>query len=239
MTTKLVNDKRTVGAIMSVPRMGFTDNFDCVVSSLIPFDIPIMISRGVFWHQVIEQAMETQIRRGREWILTVDFDSLFTAADLSKMFRLINENPGVDAIFPVQVKRHFGKSGKDHKILCSVGGNELTMQDIEGSPKLLDVDTGHFGFTLIKAEALMEMPKPWFQFVPNQFGFWNRGERQDADIYFWNRWKEAGKTLKLATEVQIGHLQEMVLLPDAKSGISYVDVTEWRTRNGELEQVDA
>ena len=73
-----------IGAVMSTPRLGFTDNFFCVAGALTPHGIsPIKVS-GAFWGQCLTRAMETTIDQN-DWILTIDYDSVFNARTLEAL----------------------------------------------------------------------------------------------------------------------------------------------------------
>lgn len=47
---------------------------------------------------------------------------------------------------------------------------------------------------------------------PDSDGRWS-DNKVDADIDFWFRWRDAGKTLYLANKVVVGHLEEVVSWP--------------------------
>jgi predicted SAM-dependent methyltransferase len=78
--------------------------------------------------------------------------------------------------------------------------------------ELVKAHGGHFGLTLIKVDALKKMPKPWLWEQPNADGEWTEG-KEDADIYFWRKFREAGNGIYLANEIRIGHIDEDILWP--------------------------
>lgn len=148
--------------------------------------------------------------RDAEWILTVDYDSIFTKEQVEQLLWLASEHPEADAIAPVQVKRGGGTPlmtvrGEDGKLL-----SRLPFSAFE--PDLLKCATAHFGLTMIRVEALKKLPHPWFLGVPNKDGLWDEG-KVDDDIYFWNQWEKAGNSLYLANRVVIGHAQLLVSWP--------------------------
>ena len=90
----------------------------------------------------------------------------------------------------------------------------------------MPVRHAHFGLTLIRADALRSMPKPWFLGVPNEAGEWAEG-KSDPDIYFWRRWEEAGRTLYIAPRVSIGHLELMVRWMDDEMQPMWQPAKDW------------
>ena len=65
-----------VAAVMSTPRLGFTDNFFCVSSALAPHGISPIKVTGAFWGQCLQRAME-QVVDTHDVILTIDYDTVF------------------------------------------------------------------------------------------------------------------------------------------------------------------
>lgn len=200
--------KMNVACAMSVPRLGFQDNFFCWANALLPLGIRPTKYDGAFWGQCLERVMESQL--DAEWILTIDYDSVFTREQVESLLWLAATNPHADAIAPVQVKRGGGTPlmtvrGQDGKLL-----SRLPFSAFQSD--LLKLATAHFGLTLIRVEALKKLAHPWFLGIPNKDGKWDEGKIDD-DIYFWNQWEKAGNTLFLANHVVIGHSQLMVSWP--------------------------
>ena len=196
-----------IGAVMSTPRLGFTDNFFCVAGALTPHGIsPIKVS-GAFWGQCLTRAMETTIDQN-DWILTIDYDSVFNARTVEALMALALHS-GVDAIAPLQVKR------EADAVMFALGNDvdsKTTVDDDWFKKPVQIVETAHFGLTLIRTEALKRMPKPWFLAAPNEKGEWN-GDHTDEDISYWRSWKKCGNTLGIATHVSIGHAELMITWP--------------------------
>lgn len=200
-----------VAAAMSVPRLGFMDNFFCSFSSLLPLKIPIRKHTGAFWGQCLERCIDEWIAEGREWILTIDYDTIFTRAHVEELLRLARDYPEADAIAPIQAGR------SRESVLMTVRGTdgeskkEVARDDFEAD--LLPICTAHFGLTLLKVEKIKQMARPLFLGVPADDGTWGDG-RTDDDIYFWRQWEAAGNTLFLANRVAVGHADMMILWPD-------------------------
>ena len=201
----------SVAAIMSVPRLGFMDNLFCVMESLIPHNIPIQKIQGAFWGQCIERGIQTQIDIGADAILTIDYDTVFTAEDIGLLIKLMEEHPECDAIVPLQV----GRSGM--KGLLSLKTKSGQLMDRVPEPvlkqELAQICSGHFGLTLLRTSSLIKLPHPWFLDQPASDGQWGAG-RIDADIGFWQKMERAGMKVFSANGVVLGHLELVVTWPD-------------------------
>ncbi len=202
----------SIKAVISMPRLGFTDNMFSAVSALMPYHIELIRGHGVFWDQILCRLIEKQIARGAETIITLDYDTWFTSQHIMAMLRLLAKYPEADAICPPQVKREkdellVGTLTQEGKPVGGIGDKT----DFSGD--LTQVLTGHFGMTFFRAAAFEKLKKPWFVGVPAKDGGWGEG-RQDPDIHFWNNWRTSGLKLFQANNVPIGHLQMMCTFPD-------------------------
>ena len=218
--------KLSVGAVMSVPRLGFQDNMFCIFESLMPLHIPIMKVQGAFWGQCLERGIQTQIDAGLDAILTIDYDTLFKPEDVGWMIKIMKDHPEIDIIVPV----HVGRSGM-HALMTmkSKTGQVMTQVPREEFKKdLVKIASGHFGLTLIRTSAIMKMPHPWFLGQPNVEGQWGTG-RIDDDIYFWKQAEKAGLNVYAANRIVVGHLEltatwpDINLIPIHQSTIDYQD----------------
>ncbi len=194
-------DPKTIGVVMSMPRLGFTANAFATMKSFGPMGIGVKYGCGAFWEQVLSRLIQEFIAEGVEYIITIDYDTWFQAEHVYKMLQLMVENPSASAIAPVEQMR------ERENILA--GGVEHT-----GSP-LSRVDAAHFGLTIFRAEAFQKLNLPWLHGQPNSDGVWGKG-RTDPDIYFWENFKNNGLELYLANEVCIGHLQMMCTFPGSE-----------------------
>ena len=210
-----------VACAMSVPRLGFQDNFFCVSEALTPLGIKPVHYDGVFWGQCLERVMMGQL--DSDWILTVDYDSVFTKRDVETLISLAGRgdqvSPPVDAIAGVQLRR------KTHDVLIAVkkahdAGLEPHLSINEFKPDLLKCDVAHFGLTMFRTAALRKMEHPWFMNVPDERGEWGE-KKQDEDIYFWRKWRATGNSLYLANRVVVGHMETMIAWPDEIMDVNY------------------
>lgn len=209
-----------VTAIMSVPRVGWNDAYSCIIEALHPLRIPITQFNGVFWGQCMQRAFEEAIHNGCDWLLTIDYDSMFTKYDVDRLIGALGNNPDIDAIAALQCRR-----GDDDSPLMTIKGQGSVKTD--GSP--FRVDTAHFGLTLIRLAAMADIPKPWFASRPTEAGDWGEG-RLDDDVWFWHQWKEQGKTVYIHPECRIGHLQVMVSHFDDEMQPQHIHVKQWREK---------
>jgi hypothetical protein len=197
-----------VAAVMSTPRLGFTDNFFCVTQALAPHGISPVKVTGAFWGQCLQRAMESVVDK-HDVILTIDYDTIFTAKTVEALLALLLYS-GYDAIAPLQTKRECNSvmmsmpdSSVDEK--AEVGGDWF-------QKSVQPVGTAHFGCTFIRTEALKRTPKPWFMPEANDRGTWDGGHI-DEDVFFWKSFAKAGNKLGIATHVSVGHAELQITWP--------------------------
>jgi len=205
-----LKDFRVVAA-MSVPRLGFMANFFCAFQGLRPNRIPIRKHEGAFWGQCLERCMgEILEQDAPDAILTLDYDTIFTAEDVWELKRLMIEHPEADAIAALQSART-----RPLPLMTIRDTDGRTVRQVRRElmdAELLRVSTAHFGLTLIRADKLAALPHPWFKGEPDAEGHWS-DQRTDADIWFWRQWEAAGNTLYSANRVPIGHAELMIRWP--------------------------
>ncbi len=210
--------------ILSRPRFGLNSFFDCASEGLAPWHIPLSSFYGVFWGQHMQTAMENALDEGMDWILTLDYDSMFTSRHLQLLIDELGKHPEIDAIAPLQVRR-----GQPKPIFMPAAGQGPTK--MTGKP--VQVRTAHFGLTILRVEKLRKMPKPWFWSKPAPDGSWGEG-RLDDDIYFWANWGDSGNNLFVHTGCRIGHVEEMVGYYDDKGQVRHDYISKWRSDNGHI-----
>ena len=208
-----------ISAIMSTSRLAFTENLFCAMHVFAPRQIELIKHTGAFWGQCLERVMVDCISREKpedrpEWILTLDYDTVFTPEQFDRLCYELATHPEADAIAPWQCKR------EEDTPLCwfidEDGEHRSEIPLVEFEKDTVKVRDAHFGLTLIKVSALEKMKHPWLWEQPNEDGEWAAG-RLDPDIYFWRKWQEAGNSLYLANRVSIGHCQHMATWVDRKT----------------------
>jgi hypothetical protein len=216
-----------VSAVMSVPRLGFMDNFHCAMSALAPLGIPLRAHSGAFWGQGLERAIEQVIAEDAPHaVLTIDYDTVFTRENVATLMRTLYLHPEVDALAPIQQGRGFGSPLMTMELPAGVTAETVPKSLFAGD--LTKVKTAHFGLTLLRTTSLKSLPKPWFLGVPNADGTWGDG-RTDDDIFFWRQIEKAGMKLFQANRVVVGHLELMVKWPDQSFNSIYQRASEFFT----------
>lgn len=209
-----------VAAVMSVPRLGFMDNMRSLL--ILPsMGIPVRTPTGAFWGACLTRGIELSIEEyAPEWILTLDYDSVFGLAQIDALLELATRSPHADAICALQMKRHDGTPMM--QIVDDAGRHVLKLDRATLNQELLPARLTHFGLTLLRVERLKALAHPWFYGQPDESGRWGE-DRIDDDISFWNRWAKAGFSLFVALRVPIGHVVERAMWPDINMEPIYQD----------------
>lgn len=200
-----------VEAIMSMPRLGFTANFFSWAQALMPLGIRPTMGTGAFWDQVNSRVME-QFIDSCEYLLTIDYDTFFTREDVETLFAMAMTFQ-CDAITGLQCKREDGRPMLTLKDTLDKPSEHASHVPAAwfGEP-VQEVDTAHFGLTVISTAALKRNKKPWFWSKPGPDNSWNDG-RTDADIYFWRNWRDSGNRIYITPRVVLGHGEYVVTWP--------------------------
>ena len=187
---------RKVAAFMTAPRYECVWSRNVIDHALKKAGIPLVISGGVFYGQCMQRMLEDAIEHGIEIAITVDFDSCFTVEHIHRLLGVLVSDDKYDAVAAMQAKR-----GSEVP-LFTVGGK----RKIEYFGEPVEVTTAHFGLTAIKLDRLKDVPKPWFWSRPDDKGMWSE-KKVDDDIWFWNRFREAGRRVWVDCECRIGHME--------------------------------
>jgi hypothetical protein len=217
-----------VAACMSVPRLGFMDNFFTAHAALVPHGIHLIKGTGAFWDQTISNVLTEVINdeQNFDYVLTLDYDSVFEPSCLTKLMSTMLVS-GVDAIAPLQTKRDDKHLMFTPEGFAGQEGNQITLPNSWWEQPCQPCETLHFGLTLLRCSALRKMTKPWFLGVPGPDGDWQDG-RVDPDIYFWRKWREEGFSMGVCPQVAIGHAELVVTWPDQKlKGIHQYPTHYW------------
>lgn len=201
-----------VAAVMSVPRLCFSDNMNCASMALFPLRIPLVNVQGVFWGQCLERGMMMAIDNGVDIVLTIDYDTMFSQQDVEKILQLMTDHPEAAAIVPMQIGRG------QNQLLSSMRSRSGIAVGMVPPSQLIDEDltkiaTGHFGLTAFRTTDLLDLPHPWFIGKPNEDDQWGPGKIDD-DIWFWKLLDKCKKTVLLANRLPVGHLELLCTVPD-------------------------
>lgn len=201
-------------AVLSAPRFGPLTNVFSFIESLMPLHIRPTLGQGAFWAQVLTRMLD-EFSASTEYIITLDYDSFVTRENVEQLFALAMTCQ-CDAIAPMQVKR---EDGRPMLTLLDTldappedGKTELPMSWF--AEPVQQVDSAHFGCTIISTRALRRTLKPWFHSQPDAEGGWGDG-RIDDDLWFWRQFKASGNRLYITPRVCIGHGEYVVTWPGA------------------------
>ncbi len=201
-----------IECVMSGPRFGPLANLFGWAQALMPLGIRPTLGQGALWGQVLQRCLEGFVD-STEFILTTDYDSFWGQREVSELVAMAMAFQ-CDALAPLQVKREDGRPmftlpGTLDKPPQG-GSTELPMSWF--AEPVQEVDSAHFGCTLISTKALKRTPKPWFVDVPNDKGEYGDG-RVDADIHFWRQFRKAGNRVYVTPRVSIGHGEYVSVWP--------------------------
>lgn len=235
----IVSDRKLkIEAVISVPRLGFMDNFGCVFDALVPLGIGFHRYGGPSWGESLQCVIEDVLSKSKpDIILSLDYDTVFTADDIRKLERFMREYPDVDALAPLQSNRH-----NDQPLFAMGAAMPFGVTDTDAipasvfKPSVVRVERAHFGLTMLRASSLAKVSKPWFFGHAGPDGSWREG-KLDADIAFWVRFKEAGLKVCLAPSVKVGHLVEMVKWPGVDYQAVYQTIEDYR-KEGKPDALD-
>lgn len=190
-----------VGAALSAPRLGFMEAFTSTARCIQDMHIHMEYREGAWWGKSLQAAMESIVDMGHQYVLTLDYDSVFEPWHVRQLYAMMEANPDVDALIPLQAKRNV-----DSAMFYTEAG--LTIGDLY-ERDYIDVDSGHFGLTIFRSQALKDTPKPWFLCEPKEDGTYGEGA-VDPDIYFWRRFSRLGHRSCVTPRVSIGHAEMIV-----------------------------
>lgn len=195
--------------LYSLPRVTFSGNFRSAMAVSATLGLDMYTQSSAFWSVALERALAQAMDMGKEFALTVDYDTVFTVNNVLHLYALMKSDPGIDSVSALQVKR-----GDESYLLCKRDENgefQKTIDTHQFSEELLRVHQAHFGLTFIRLSALKDIPRPWFlrTEIPGK-----TDESLDDDIYFWRQWEKYNKSCYIACHNSVGHLQEVVTWPD-------------------------
>ena len=219
-----------VMAVMSMPRLCFSDNFLCAWRALRPLKTGFSKASGAYWDQAMTALFEKALDEPRyRYLLTLDYDTVFTSADVLDLHQTMEAHPDIEAIAATQMRR------ESCLPLCAYD-KAPTLAEIAVN-EVATVATAHFGLTLIRADALRATPLPWFEAKAGTDGRWEGDNGHlDADVSFWHKWKEAGHTVCQANRVVVGHIEQVVTWPDKHFHPCYQKLSDYE-EHGKPEEV--
>lgn len=220
----------SVVGLMTCPRYCLTLSRNYIDKAFKAAKIPMRIKQGVFYGQCMQAMLQDCVAEGIDYAVTVDFDSLFSEHDITRLLQVIVANPHIDALASFQARR-----GMKYPLFTCFGQTEVVLT---GEP--LKVSTAHFGLTVIRLSSLAKTEKPWFQGQPGPTGEYDES-RIDDDIWFWRQWEKAGNSVYVDGGCRIGHVEEMVAYytADGEHKFAYPSdfIREYVTRDSHISEV--
>lgn len=216
--------REQVKAVATMPRLAFTDAALSLMHGMQDLGVTVDVIQGAFWGHCMQIGLSRNAPNCR-YLLTWDYDTVFSMWDVIDLWRLMERHPDLGAVAGLQMRRE-----GTHPLfnVLSRDGQPVQRVDMEHlRQELYPVATAHFGLTLIRSDALLRVPKPWFQDTPSPDGEWNGGQVDD-DIAFWVKFGEAGNTVAIAPGVLLGHLQQVVTWPGPNLSEIHQPVSAYR-----------
>jgi hypothetical protein len=231
-------DGSKVMAVSAIARFGPGAHYECATRALDELGVSHDVRSGYSWHQQLCEGIEHAIESPDvEFILTLDYDTIFAADDVLELFYLLKRYPDLGAVAATQSMRHTNgamlftrwhlengpEAEKTPKGISPVGSLFEFQRDI------VRITTAHFGLTFFRAELLRNLPRPWMVARPDyETGRWG-GCNVGADTAFWEQWWNAGNVTALATQVIAGHLEECVIWPGLFGNVVRQGYDEFKT----------
>lgn len=207
---EIKENPRTI-AVLSVPRVGFTDMWKCTQRALrtltvktifygehrdklAPIPDDLVECGGAFWEKYLTAGIKHAMKLGPDYLLFIDGDSVFDPQDAEKLIDILQKDATLSAAFAVQASRH-----NDRPLV------HIDKETYKGEST--EVPLGHFGLTVIRAKVFTYLQKPWLWSMPNPDTLeWDDKGHCDADITFWRVLKEFGHKVVQVNTVQAGHM---------------------------------
>jgi hypothetical protein len=206
---------REIIAVISLPRITWTDNSFSLVGALNSLNVSTMRGCGAYWDQSLDRLIRRAMTYPAKYILTVDYDTVFNEYHILELYDIMEANPEIDFLFPLQNRRGnklpMFESFR-HQVDKEMEAAVLEVPEEEMNADFFEVDTGHFGLTILRIKSLMKLKRPFFRSIPSEDGDWEAG-KTPADTYFWKNAKNAGLKVCLAPQVYIGHLELVCTWP--------------------------
>jgi len=205
-----------VAALMTAPRYEAVSARNYIELALKKLGIPLTVSGGVYYGQCMQTMFEDVAGGKADYILTIDFDSMFTDKHVQRLLNVVVSNHEIDALAAIQPKRGAGT------ILASRGKEQELAWD--GNP--IQVTSAHFGLTVIDVRKLQQVEKPWFFAKPDENGSWQTNKIDD-DVWFWRQWENAGNSVFIDPACRLGHLEEVVTVFDESMEVRHHYPKQW------------
>ena len=146
---------------------------------------------GQSWDQSLDNGMRAALAFNPDYIITIDFDGAFDKKDVLDLIDLMQRYRELACVFPVQMSRH-----EPYPLLFQ--------PDADYSGEITMGRFAHFGLTVIRAEVIRNLPRPWFWAIPSPEGDFDTPFHSDTDITFWRTLGRTGYKIAQANRVVLG-----------------------------------
>jgi predicted SAM-dependent methyltransferase len=228
----VIKDKPVVAMVLSTNRLGFTDLYPCVTKLSHAYGWPLYQWGGDNWEKALTGTIKGAIAEvNPDYILTLDFDSVFEPTEIAAMVDWMQQHPEVMAAWPVQAHRH---QNLPLGYAPAAGATNFYnfAKDNPWQGEFTPYGSGHFGCTIIRRQVFDAMEQPWFAGIPTTTPTgveWNRSSL-DNDLSFWISMQAHGMLFGQLNNFQIGHM-ELAVKWVAGDKIIWQQINLWR-KNG-------
>lgn len=91
--------------VISTPRYGAIAPMAMIHNAFGHHRIPLQMSTGAYWGQLIANSMQYAVDREMDFIVTADFDSFIISDHIAMLLGTMCQNPDIGALASVQPKR--------------------------------------------------------------------------------------------------------------------------------------
>lgn len=198
---------------LSYPRVGFTLNFANLVETAAKLQWDTNFYTGAFWDKDLTLNMKKAVAAGYDYVMTVDYDSVFSMQDAASLLDFMQSKPEFGAAFGVQMSRW-----SDRPLV-----HDKRKRYTDG---YTEVDGGHFGLTMLRCDMLRKIPQPWLWGIPGPDGEWDSNGRLDSDMNFWARAREHGFRIAQVNTIVLGHMEICIKWP-CDEGMMYQSINAY------------
>lgn len=180
--------------------------------------LPFLPQLGTGWAQSITEGVNQALLRYPEcrYILFYDGDGFWQRSDLLELYRRIEADETIDAIFPCQSSRTCNRP-----LAYAFHFEETEPPNFTYDTAMQECHHGHFAGTLVRMDVFRRLAQPWFCAVPSPTtGSWHSIDgAMDADTFFWGKLLHAnhkaknGHRIVQANDIIVGHGQYMIRWP--------------------------
>ena len=216
-----IKAKPKVVFVISQARLTFADTMNCCMDTVralcAEYGMEWVPRMGQSWDQSLDNGMRAALAFNPDYIITIDFDGAFDKKDVLDLIDLMQRYRELACVFPVQMSRH-----EPYPLLFQ--------PDADYSGEITMGRFAHFGLTVIRAEVIRNLPRPWFWAIPSPEGDFDTPFHSDTDITFWRTLGAHGYKIAQANRVVLGHIELHVRWPSVEHGLRIQPIDNYRRK---------